>query len=278
MLTLMALWILLSTFSKTSSLAIPAVMAAPAPRPTLTATERSSLRYHLQNLWSEMDLLVRNQETDEKDLRRQDREFALFRVFDRIPFEPRIPELKKELSTSAQKYGLEISLLQIQRNLKEPPAPPKEIYTDKRPFHFSKEQLYETLRLKISGRGSIKDVQRWLDSWDDILLRYVEPLGPITRTPRGWQVQAAAYRFRNVNFPRLKPRDPVTLLPAWARKDPGAFAQAEPQLWNYVTRIRAKTSEAELPYENRRKFLLNAARMSFFLSKALPHEEATRGK
>jgi hypothetical protein len=277
MLTLTALIILLAKSDpakwglvKWNLHLIPPAMAAPSKEPILSTRDRSFVRYHLRNLWSEMDLLVRNRQADERDLRRQDREFTLFKVFDRIPFEPRTAELKKELSDSAGKFRLAVKKIEIEREEDHPPAPPKTVYTDKLPFHFSKKQLCETLHVTIEGKGSLANVKKWIQEWDDVLLRFVEPLSKPIRTKQGWRIKAATYRFRDVAFPKLNPRDPMSLLPGWAQQNPEAFAQKEPELWSYVTRIRARKQDAEILYENRRKFLLNAARMSFFLSKALP--------
>lgn len=88
--------------------------------------------------------------------------------------------------------------------------------------------------------------------------------------PGIWKIHAHAFRFRNLKFPTLVPRNPRSLLPAWARVDFPAFAKAEPVISGFVTRIEALEPKAEPYYRLREEFLVNDARLSFFLSKAAP--------
>jgi hypothetical protein len=86
--------------------------------------------------------------------------------------------------------------------------------------------------------------------------------------PGRFAVRARSYRFRELRYPRLRPRDPLELLPSWARRQPERFASQEPILWDYVKRIREKIPETPGLYEQRAEFLLDSARMSFFMTKA----------
>lgn len=244
---------------------------APLPSPHaagLSPEARSQLRYRLENLWNEVHLLVLNQVSEARDVRRQEKEFELLRIFDRIPSEPRIAELKAELNQSASSFGLKLNEIQVRRNQAIPTAPPREVFTDTQTFRFSKNQLTETLQLTLRGPGSSDTARKWVETWPDDLLRFVEVAAPVRATGEGWVVEARAFRFRKVNFPKLKPRDPMELLPSWARRDPSYFAKTEPQLWDFVKRIQEWTPKTLSAYEQRRKFFLNDAKMSFFLAQS----------
>src|SRR4051812_49482975 len=77
--------------------------------PTLSASERSELRSKLEEQFNELDLLVKNQSTDRKDLEHQNREMTELKVFERIPLEPEIPQLSKALEESASEHHLKVS-------------------------------------------------------------------------------------------------------------------------------------------------------------------------
>jgi hypothetical protein len=85
-----------------------------------------------------------------------------------------------------------------------------------------------------------------------------------------WTLDARAFVFRKIAFPRLVARDPRQLLPGWAKKDPKAFAKAEPALWKLIESTLRLAPQAKPRYATKRRFLLKQAQMEFFLSKAMP--------
>ena len=79
----------------------------------LTRPERETLRYHLENLYNELDLLMRNQRVDQADLRRQKHDFEELKTFLRIPFEEDLPGLKKNLMESSHLSGVRLFQFQF---------------------------------------------------------------------------------------------------------------------------------------------------------------------
>lgn len=240
----------------------------------LSSAERSRIRYDLENLWNEVHLLVLNEKADERDIRRQERDFEFFQIFERIPFSQNTASLTKELMTSAKEHGIILSKIEITPSPAQPAPIPQEISTHSKRFHFSEDQLAETLKIKIQGKSSLTAAEDWLKSWPKGLVRLViADSQPQKMTqPQTWEVHGHAFRFRSVEYPRLIARDPLGILPGWARKDPQAFAQQEPLLWSFVSRYREWKPKAGKAYENRRRFLINDERMSFYLhqSKEIP--------
>lgn len=240
--------------------------------PKLSQQERSQLRFHLENLWNEIHLLVLNQTSEERDIRRQEREFQFFQIFDRIPFTQRIQELRKELTSSAKENGIILSKIEVTSPSTEPPPIPQVVYTDTQRFRFSQEQLAETLNVRVIGQGPIDPARRWVESWSKQVIRLVIADAPDSKVrrinPSSWEIRAHAFRFRSIKYPQLLPREPLDLLPNWARKNPKSFAQEEPFLWSFVTRIQEWKPKASKAYENRRQFFLNDERMSFYLLQA----------
>lgn len=250
--------------------------------PKLSQQERSQLRFHLENLWNEIHLLVLNQASEERDIRRQEREFQFFQIFDRIPFSQRIQKLREELKSTAKENGIILSKIEVTRRSTQPKPIPQQVYTDTQRFRFSQEQLTETLEIRVIGKGPIESAHRWVESWPKQVIRLVIA---DTRHPsdskvhrldqKSWEIQAHAFRFRSIKYPKLLPRNPLELLPSWARKNPRSFAEEEPFLWSFVTRIQEWKPKAAKAYENRRQFFLNDERMSFYLlqAKEVPIQE-----
>ena len=251
-------------------------LASPSPPVRLTPVERDTLRYHLENLFNEMDLLVKNQRADTSDVQRQEREFQGLQVYERIPFQENLPELKSQLAGAASDHGLLLERLAItQRSLKGGKIPAT-IYTDNSRFHLSPDQVVQTIGVNMVVKAKTDaELEKWVHAWKSDVLRLVVPFGTETSCyhrlrPGEYAVSANTYRFREEKFPTLVPRNPMELLPGWARRDPDSFAREESLLWNFVTRIQALEPQTPPLYRNRERFLLNDARYEFFLKKASP--------
>ena len=255
-----------------SGAGLPTQASVPAPR--LAEAERNELRYRLENLYNELDVLVRNERSDDSGRARIERHFAGLRLYQRIPMEASIGSLKEELSHRASELGVRLLSLDVLSHDQPKKPVPRELLSDTPKFRIEDDQLTETFHLKLTLAGDGPRIEEWIQTWPQDQLRLIEPERGYTRpglTPAGpgrFTLRARTFRFRNIRFPRLKPRDPITLLPAWARRDPAAFASSEPFLWQYVRRIREKIPETPEPFEKKGALLLDSARMSFFLSKA----------
>lgn len=236
----------------------------------LTEQERSKLRFHLENLWNEVHLIVLNEKSETLDVKRQERELQFFQIFDRIPFSRKTETLRKELNASAQEHQIQLIALEIHPIKKDPPPIPKEVYTNTQRFHFSEDQLVEKLQILIIAKNTVAKTESWTNLWSKQLLRLVilDSLAPLNKSSNQVQILAHAFRFRQVQFPRLRPRQPVELLPAWAQKNLETFSKNEPFLWSFVTRIEEWKPKTKTAYENRRRFFLNDERMSFYLHQA----------
>jgi hypothetical protein len=248
--------------------------AAPRP-PELSAAQRESLRFRLQNLLNEQVLLVRNRRADESDIRRQEREIQALKIYERIPFQEDLPGLKENLTDSAKTQGLKLIGIRVTGRSPLGGAIPSQLYTDDGDFRLKPEQIVTTLRFRATVEGDFSRVRDWIASWRDEQLRLTEAEGdprPEGAARNRWVVTARAFRFRDVKFPHLMARDPLELLPAWARREQDRFSHTEPLLWELVARIRDVAPEAAPLYRTREQFLLNDARISFFLSKAVPRK------
>lgn len=257
-------------------LALPTAIASLAP-PALDAVQRDRLRFKLENLFNEQDLMIRNQRVDASDVAHQRRQFAELKVFDRIPFIADLPGLLRDLTASAEQSGLQITAFQRLRLVSIPSRPvPLTLYTDEPRFKLAADQLAEAIPFKVIVRGASTRIREWVKNWPTHQLRITELSTPSfkssVRSLHGgrWEIRATAYRYREIRFPTLKARDPVALLPRWAVADPKHFARHEPVLWEFVERIKNIAPRAKPLYRGRAEMLLNDARMSFFLSKVAP--------
>lgn len=249
------------------------------PQPTALAPARASeLEYRLENLANELELLVRNHRADEADVKRQEHQLAVARAYQRIPFEDGLPALLKELRAASAPRGIAIERVLLVGRSGASRRIPRELYSDQTAFKMRPEDAVETLDIRIvtssgPGAGDAAAVDRWAQGLGRRTTRLLDPPDgqdalrcfPDGRGHR--TVDARIYRFRRIRFPRVRPRDPLSLLPASARRDPSGFARAEPRLWQYVERIRRLEPVAGALYPIRGRFFLNDARMSFLLSK-----------
>ncbi len=268
--------------SLNSAFAAPAKQNA---KQKLTEAEREELRARLEASFNEADLLIRNQRADEADLKRIEKEMEHLKVFHRIPFSEQADQLKKDLTESAKAKGLKILSFRVtgrSKPLSKKQKVPDAIFTDQVGFKLEPQQVASLVHFRVLVSGDHEEVKNWIVSWPDEQLRLVEPTGGHGNFPikahakfNQWVVTGNAFVFRKIQFPRLKMRDPVSLLPAWARKNQAQFAKLEPRLWKYVKDTQELIPKARPLLESRRKFLLNQARMSFFVSKAVPRPVRT---
>lgn len=258
--------------------------AAEAPRKSrLSSAERNRLRFQLENLYNEVDLLIRNRGSDHLDLERQEREAQQLRVYDRIPFRDDIPGLKKEMTESAARFGLKLHDLKVTRRSRSGAAIPKKLTSDDPRLRLKPDQVAEQIHFEavVTGDELVKQaLGSWMESWQEDQLRLVEPEGGYGKKSfqpgkkaGQWIVRAHAFKFRDFTPPEVALRDPMKALPEWARKNPQSFAQSEPQLWDYVRKAKELAPKAKSEYATRSKFIVNDARMSFFFSKATPKGE-----
>ncbi len=254
--------------------------ASPPPTPVLTESERSSLRYHLQNLLNEEELIIRNHNADLSDIRKQERDFAALKVFERIPFERDVigltQSLKESISGNSSNRSLkwiQFKPLGIHTHLTHLP---REVVTNETPFRLTSNQLTESIPFQVTLEGKDFDLKQWIKSWPSALMRVIEleKLEKINSShsslPQTWTIKAHAFRFRKIEFPHLVPGNPLKLLPHWAQKNPQIFSEMEPTLWNLVQEINTLAPKTLPHYPDRGRLLLNNHRMNFFLSKADP--------
>jgi hypothetical protein len=240
---------------------------------TLGTEQKEGLRFRLENLFNEVDLIIKNQDVDRSDVRRQNKEMEALRVFERIPFQDDLSGLKKQLEMSAHDKGLKLLGISVISRYGQSATLPKVVFSDDRRFRLTADQVAERINFTVKVEGKKEALLRWMQSWRDGQLRLVEADGtPVTELAirQNWMIRAHAFRFRKIRFPRLQVRDPFSVLPKWARKDPALFSKKEPLLWSFVNRTRRLTPRAQPFYEIRREFLLNQARLDFFFSKTLP--------
>lgn len=235
---------------------------------------RDDLRYKLESLYNEMDLLLRNQRSDKSDLARVERAAKALRVEDRIPIEPEIGSLRAELDHRAREAGVKLLGLEV-LSKDQPKTPiPRVLYSDTPKFRLEADQIAQTIHLRLILSGDGPAIEQWIQKWPEDQLRLIEPEQSYERPGLRamghgrFQLKARAFRFRKIRFPTLKPRNPLELLPGWARRDPAGFAKEDPKLWDFVCRIQEKIPETPEPFEMKGNLLLAEARMDFFLSKA----------
>jgi hypothetical protein len=268
----------------TASIVLTALIASPNTYAESTQLQDARLRSKLERIYYEQEFLIRNERVDRSDLKHQEKQLEALKVFERIPFREDLPGLRSGLDDSARERGLK--LISLRRGAKArtqvPPVPSK-VYSDQNPpFKLSEEQLLEKIPLTLVVKGERANVLAWMGAWREDQLRLTEPSA--TRAadsirpagPGRWSIQARTFRFREVKFPTLEPRDPLSVLPAWAQLDKDRFAKAEPLLWQIVAKTRAISPHARPLFRNREQMQLNAARMSVFLAKAGPPPRYSR--
>lgn len=119
----------------------------------LAPPEREKLRYHLENLYNELDLLMRNQRVDQADLRRQKHDLEELKTFVRIPFEEDLTGLKKSLEESSRLSRVQVSQFQFMGRSANTKKVPAYLYTDNTEFHLEDNQVVEYLFFKSMPKG-----------------------------------------------------------------------------------------------------------------------------
>ncbi len=263
--------------------------------PALGDSERSSLRFRLENIWNEVDLMVRNANADRKDVQRQEKEFKALQVYTKLPIASenttKQATITSDLGKSIQRFGLKLGELKLLAASKPDRPVPETMPLDAQSFRFTEDQLVQKIRLTLTLNGTKKQLQDWMNSWNAI----VEPESPdapskIAVTPylewdpaalttlpemlteNQWKVYVQAYYFRDIRYPKLRPQDPLQILPDWARKNPELFKAQEPFLWGLIEKTQASIPQSLPGYETKARFALNSARMTFFTAKVIRFE------
>jgi len=252
-----------------------AVLASPMPTAhTLTDAERSSLRYRLENIYNDVDLLVRNRRSDELDIQRQEQTARYLKIYERIPFQARLSEIRSQLASAAEENHLKIQSFRFLPRTADVKAVQANVHADEQGVHLSPDEIADRIHFRFIVAGDKDQVRTWIRGWPENIMRLLEPEGgvrsPILQPVGGgqWEVEAWAFRFRDIGYPRLRLRDPRALLPDWARRNPELFARQEPLLWNLVEKTEETGPRAGAFLPGRERFLLNDARISFFFLKA----------
>ena len=266
-----------------SATAIAAVVsqAPPPPPPQVEkvgpAADREIARFRLENLRNELEILLANHHADEADRARQKRELLAFKVYERVPFADGLEALRRELTAQAAVApGVQVVDLRAVARPGSARRPPAEIFSDEASFRLAADQVADTIGIRVSLTGREDAVREWVRTWPSTLVRLVDP--PVGHPefnifPDGhghWTADARVYRFRDTHFPRVRPRDPVTILPVGLRTGP----RADPELWELVTRIQKLAPASARLYAARGEFKLEAARMQFFISRPGSRAEA----
>ena len=247
----------------------------------LSDSERRSLRYHLQNLTNQFELLMSNQKVDEADLAKQGRTVAALKIYERIPFSPKLAELKKELLESAKEASIQIHQFQPRTQPRKSPnhslAPMPKTYSVQDGFFRPKpSQFVQERPFLLLVSGSSKEVEAWIRSWKENLMRLVELERLETVSAKNnssrtqYRIRAHAFQFKKVDFPKIIPPRARDYLPQWAQANPDKFSQKEPTLWDFVVRSEKLRPLTPPLYQTRGRFLMEGARIDFFLSKAGP--------
>jgi hypothetical protein len=261
-------------------------LALSSTTPALQPEQHQRLRYKLETLFNEQDLMIRNQKVDHSDVAHQRKELEALKVFERIPYKADIAGLQENLRESSKRRGLKLITFKALQGKTKASAKrvPESLYTDDPAFRLTPAQLAEEVPFRAVLQGDKPSVLTWMESWPDDQLRLTEPRGgnpdsAIKGLPNGqWEIQAHAFRFRDIKFPTLKARDPIELLRREGVRTPETLAQTDPLLWSFVTRIRELAPQARPLYHTREDLLLNSAIMSFFVSKAVPRGRATASR
>lgn len=267
--------------------AAPATGLAPASgTPALSDVERSRLREKLFDFWSDVNLSIRNRNIDRYDLGRQEREMGQMGVFDKMPLNHCPESLRDRLGESAKRFGLYLSRVKVIRHGASPKPVPRRLFVDQGGYTFNQDQLVDTYSFELTVKGLESSLKDWSASWTSLPKQAPQPSdSPYLEADPGlkggvpwrestphalipvWKARLRGYCFRDVRFPKLILRDPVALLPQWARRDPEKFARKEPALWSTIEKTRELIPDARPLYATRERFLLNDARLSFFLKK-----------
>ncbi|OFZ55724.1 MAG: hypothetical protein A2428_00055 [Bdellovibrionales bacterium RIFOXYC1_FULL_54_43] len=237
----------------------------------LSVEERADLRYRLQNLLNEFELLIMNRKADEGDVRRQERQFKALKVFDRIPLgSDDVQGLRAEMMEGGKKKGIKVLKFAVLSRSKPGPSLPGRVPSNW-PFRFQESQLTKAIQFELQVEGDERAVNGWVRSWKETQLRLAEPTGRVEalgRTGSQWRIRGRAFSFRKIRLPVVIPRRARDLLPDWVQANPIEFSQKAPDLGKLVHQIEELRGRVAPFYRLRQEFLLNGARMSFFMRKA----------
>ncbi len=251
---------------------VPTLNLAQSSTQILSDSQRRSLRYHLENLYNEFDLLIRNQKVDAADLAKQGRTIAALKIYERIPFSPQLDTLKKQLTESAQEAQIRLLEFKLCKPAAYASAPmPKTLSHRDGFFRPKPQQLAQEIPFQIRVSGTPAHIEAWTRSWKENLMRLVEVerLDRASSSQQGqYVIRAHAFQFKNVKFPKIIPPQANDYLPQWAKTNPDYFSQQEPILWSFVTRSEKLRPLTPPLYEKRGQFFIEGGRIEFFLSKA----------
>ena len=230
------------------------------------------IRFHLENLYNEETLLIKNHRVNLKDVKKQERDFKGLHVYERIPITKNTQDLQEQIQESAKEVG--IQLLEI-RFLPQPQETrsklPDHILSNDRNFHLQGNQIADEIPFQLCLSGDSKKIQTWITSWNDQIMRYIEPRGEPRVTAQGTVVKGAAFHFKDLKYPRIEAQDPMHFLPESLRSTPNLFARQEPKLWEKLVQTKKIIPEAAPYYSDMEQFQLNDARMTFYISKVSHH-------
>lgn len=264
--------------------------ASTLSRKKLTPQEQESLRFHLENLYNELDLLFRNEKVDQLDLVRQERELALLKVFERIPFQVDKKGFEKSLKKSVQSPFIKIHYIRWDKlsaqQMKVEDKVPKKIYSDQTSLAIRDAQIVEEIPFECIVTGPRGDLVSWIKSWSNIIIRIIEfesiklkPLPTFIADSKStdhitgvkkWTIRAKIFRFKEIDYPRIVPRNPRKFLPSWANSDFDSFSKSYSKLAEFVTEIEELTPKAKTQYIRRERFFLNQLRYSLFNKLSAP--------
>lgn len=260
-----------------------ASVPAAAASPQLSPAQKEKLRFQLDNIFNDVDLVIRNHRVDLADLSRIRKEEVVLGVYERIPFKEDLSGLKRGLAESAKERGLKLRNLTRMPSAKTEASPvPSQIESNQR-FRLRFDQVVETIPVELEVAGEENTIQQWVKDWVQDPVRLVEvdatdgkrkldsgSLEKVTlrkNAPNLWKLRAHAFRFKQLSFPKIRIKDPESLLPAWAKKNHNEFAKSEPKLWSLVQKTKELMPRAQPLFEVRREFLLEQARFDFFAGK-----------
>jgi hypothetical protein len=228
----------------------------------------------LENLHNGFELLIRNQKVDQLDFKKQARDLEALKVYERIPFQPETQALKKSLIAHGKTAGFPVTGVTFLPSSLPPSRPhsmPQTLHIKGEFFHPAPEQFVQEVRFKFQVSGSRALIQRWTQTWKDDLMRLVEldSISESASVASLYEVQAHAFQFKKVKYPKIIPPHAVEYLPAWAQANPKVFSQQEPALWSWVTRSEKLRPLTPTLYEKRGEFLLEAAHLEFFLAHSM---------
>ena len=238
----------------------------------ITAREREKIRFLMENEVNALELVIRNQSSARSDLRRQEKDVQAVQLYRRIPFKPELDRLEKEVRNSAQKAKLKIVKFRRLNQNKEKVAVPASISTVEK-FELPETALAERLPIEIEIEGSEESVKNWsqklIEEQDRLLQMDQAPEAITASLPEGksevFRAQIVAFRFREIQYPKLKAPDPLRHLPPKVRKQISRLKTEEPQLGILIEKAHQLKPKAEPLLQERRPFLLRDAHMRFFM-------------